>query len=86
MATKKQHFVPRVYLKAWETKVETKKNRRSSLMVFIILKKEILLEKALHSKLFSGNHICTRLVLGSYTWQKSAPRYTVFLLTKFLIQ
>lgn len=25
MATKNQHFVPRVYLKAWETKVETKK-------------------------------------------------------------
>lgn len=24
MATKKQHFVPRVYLKAWETQVETK--------------------------------------------------------------
>lgn len=25
MATRNQHFVPRVYLKAWETKVETKK-------------------------------------------------------------
>lgn len=25
MATKNQHYVPRVYLKAWETKVETKK-------------------------------------------------------------
>lgn len=25
MPTKNQHFVPRVYLKAWETKVETSK-------------------------------------------------------------
>ena len=25
MPTKKQHFVPRVYLKAWETQVETLK-------------------------------------------------------------
>ena len=25
MPTKKQHFVPRVYLKAWETQVETHK-------------------------------------------------------------
>ena len=25
MPTKKQHFVPRVYMKAWETKVETSK-------------------------------------------------------------
>ena len=25
MPTKRQHFVPRVYMKAWETKVETSK-------------------------------------------------------------
>lgn len=25
MSTKKQHFVPRVYMKAWETQVETNK-------------------------------------------------------------
>lgn len=25
MSTKRQHFVPRVYMKAWETKVETSK-------------------------------------------------------------
>ena len=38
MPTKKQHFVPRVYLKAWETQVETLKEPNKKFKgIYVIL-------------------------------------------------
>lgn len=39
MATKRQHFVPRVYMKAWETQAETSRETKyENLKVCMFLK------------------------------------------------
>ena len=56
MPTKNQHFVPRVYLKAWETEVETSKDPKKNLMEYMCLM-ALILGKVPTEVLFFGNGI-----------------------------
>lgn len=46
MSTKKQHFVPRVYMKAWETQVETSKEPEKKFQEIYVTKDGVVGEGA----------------------------------------
>ena len=63
MATENQHFVPRVYLKAWETKVETKKEPQKQFDgVYYFEKGDTVGEGATRETILWEPHLYTNIV------------------------
>ena len=86
MATKNQHFVPWVYLKAWETKVETKKEPQKQFDgVYYFEKGDTVGEGATRETILWEPHLYTISFRQLYL-AKKCPKVYSFLLTKFLIR
>lgn len=62
MATKKQHYVPKVYIKSWKTQVETNKEPQKNFLVYtdLIMVKLLVMDAPVTQ--YFGNHIYTQSV------------------------
>ena len=79
MATKNQHFVPRVYLKAWETKVETKKEPQKQFDgVFYFEKGDTVGEGATRETILWEPHLYTISFRQLYLAKKCPKVYSFF--------
>lgn len=86
MPPKNQHFVPKVYLKAWETKVATSKEPNKKFDGVYYYTNGMDNGEGSTGKQFSGSLIYIRLISDSFIWRESAQRFTTILLMKFTIQ
>lgn len=59
MSTKKQHFVPRVYMKAWETQVETSKEPEKKFQGIYVIKDGVVGEGANRESILWKPHLYT---------------------------
>ena len=59
MSTRKQHFVPQVYMKAWETKVETSKNPKNKFDGVYVFKNSNIGEGANRKSVLWKPHLYT---------------------------
>lgn len=73
MSTKKQHFVPRVYMKAWETKVETSKEPNKRFDGVYVFNGSTIGEGANRNSVLWKPHLYTINFLYSYIC-KSCPK------------
>lgn len=79
MATKKQHFVPKVYLKAWETKVETKREPQKQFDgVYYFKRDDVIAEGATRETILWKPHLYTISFKQLYLGKKCPKVYKFF--------